>query len=454
MVRQIEGSFERKDEKMSLYCMRIQDLQQKFKSCEIAKIARKDNGKADALSRLVFMGVDGLDRTVYIKIIIEPSISQILDVMDIDNEPSWMDPIIEFITSGNLPSDARLARSIRARAPRYCMISGVLFRRSITLPYLRCLRLSESSQALAEVHESVCGNHQGARALAFKLVRYGYYWPTMKKDASEYVKRCDRCQRFGNVIHLPAEDLTSINCSAPFEQWGVDILGPFPVARGQLKFVAVAVEYFTKWVEAEPLATISEPKLRAFTWRSIICRFGIPKVLITNNGRQFDNQQFRDFCSDLGIDHRLTSVSHPQSNGLAEVTNRIILQDLRTRIGNARGSWSDELPSILWTYRTTHRTTTGETPFMLAYGIEAMVPVEIRLPSHRRLVPETSEHTTKHLDLLEEVWEQAAIKVASYQIRTAKHFNNKVKTRRFRVGDLILRRAEAAGHPPGKLGPI
>ncbi|XP_022895281.1 uncharacterized protein LOC111409466 [Olea europaea var. sylvestris] len=256
VVGYIEGSFERKDEKMSLYCMKVQDLQRKFKSCEIAKVARKDNGKADALSRLVFMGVDSLDRIVHIKVITEPSINQIPDVVDIDNEPSWMDLIIEFITSGNLPSDARLARNIRARAPRYCMISGVLFRRSITLPYLRCLRELESSQALAEVHEGVCGNHQGARALAFKLIRYGYYWPTMKKDASEYVKRCDRCQRFGNVIHSPAEDLTNINCSASFEQWGVDILDPFPVARGQLKFVAVAVEYFTKWAEAEPLATI------------------------------------------------------------------------------------------------------------------------------------------------------------------------------------------------------
>ncbi|XP_022897720.1 uncharacterized protein LOC111411417 [Olea europaea var. sylvestris] len=345
---------------LSLELEFVKDLQRKFKSCEIAKIARKHNRKADALSRLVFMGVDSLDRTVHIKVITEPSINQTPDVMDIDNELSWMDPIIEFITSGNLPSDARLARSIRARAPRYCMISGILFRRSIILPYLRCLRPSESSQALAEVHEGVCGNHQGARALAFKLIRYGYYWPTMKNDASEYVKRCDRCQRF-------------------------------------------AVEYFTKWAEAEPLAMISEPKLRAFTWRSIICRFGIPKVLITNNGRD---------------------------------------------------SWSDELPSILWTYRTTHRTTSGETPFMLAYGIEAMVPVEIRLPSHKRLEPETSGHTTEHLALLEEVWEQAAIKVASYRTKTAKYFNNKVKTRRFRAGDLVLRRAKAAGHPSGKLGPI
>ncbi|XP_022872734.1 uncharacterized protein LOC111391716 [Olea europaea var. sylvestris] len=435
VVGQIEGTFESKEEKMSLYCLKVHDLQRQFKSCEIIKIPRADNGKADALSRLVFMGIDGLERTVHVKLVMEPSITQGVGVMDIVHEPSWMDPIAEFINNGNLPEDPRLLRSIRSRASR-------------------CLKPSESARALAEVHEGVCGNHQGARALAFKLIRYGYYWPTMKKNASEYVRRCDKCQRFANVIHSPAEDLTTITCSAPFEQWGIDILGPFPLARGQLKFMAVAVEYFTKWAEVEPLAIISEPKLRAFVWKSIVCRFGIPKVLITDNGRQFDNVQFRSFCTNLGIDHRLTSVSHPQSNGLAEVTNRIILQDLRTRLGDAKGSWSEELPSILWTYRTSHKTTTGETPFMLAFGIEATIPVEISLPSPRRMMPDSLEHTTEHLDLLEEVREQAALRVASYQSRVARHFNSRVRSWRFRAGDLVLRKAEAAGHALGKLGPI
>ncbi|XP_022851304.1 uncharacterized protein LOC111373062 [Olea europaea var. sylvestris] len=405
VVGQIEGSFERKDEKMSSYCLKVHDLQRQFTSCEILKIARADNSKADALSRLVFMRIDGLDRTVHIKIVTEPSINMKPSVMDIDHEPSWIDPIVEYISNGDLPPDPRAARSIRAKAARYCMIRGVLFRRSLTLPYLRCFKPSESLQALTEVHEGVCGNHQGARALAYKLIRYGYYWPTMKKDAAEYVKRCDKCQRFGNAIHAPAEELTSIHYSAPFEQWGVDILGPFPMARRQLKFTVVAVEYFTKWVEAEPLAKISEAKLRSFIWKSIVCRFGIPKVLITDNGRQFDNSQFRNFCVNLDIDHRLTSVSHPQSNGLAEVTNRIILQDLRTRIGNARGDWPDELPSILWAYRTSHKTATGETPFMLAFGLEATIPIEVSLPTLRRVQPGMEDRTTKHFDLLEEVRE-------------------------------------------------
>lgn len=222
------------------------------------------------------------------------------------------------------------------------------------------------------------------------------------------------------------------------------------MARGQLNFVAVAVEYFTKCAEAEPLTSITEPKLRGFVWKSIVCRFGIPKVLISDNGRQFDNAQFRSFCTNLGIDHRLTSLSHPQSNGLTEVTNRIILQDLRTRLGNAKGSWSDELPSILWTYRTSHKTTTSKTPFMLAFGIEATLPVEISLPSLRIVDHDSSEDTTEHLDLLEEVQEQ----VASYQNKVASHFNSKVRPRKFRIGDLILRKADAAGHAPGKLGPV
>ncbi|XP_022854622.1 uncharacterized protein LOC111375929 [Olea europaea var. sylvestris] len=289
VVGQIEGTFDRKDEPMSLYCSKVHNLQRKFKSCEIVKITRAENCKANALSRLVFMGIDGLDETVHVRIVTEPSINKTVSVMDIDNEPSWMDPIVDFIKHDNLPENPRAARSIRSKAPRYCMIEGILFRRSLTLPYLRCLKSSKSSHTLEEVHEGICGNHQEARALTFKHIRYGYYWPTMKKDTHEYVKKCDKCQRFGNMIHSPAEDLTSISCTTLFEQWGVDILSPFPITRGQLKFVAVAIEYFTKWVEAEPLATISKPKLRTFIWRSIICRFGIPKVLITDNGRQFDN---------------------------------------------------------------------------------------------------------------------------------------------------------------------
>ena len=98
-------------------------------------------------------------------------------------------------------------------------------------------------------------------------------------------------------------------------------MGPFPTAVRQLKFLVVGIDYFTKWVEVEALATIMEKNIRRFVWRCIICKFGIPRVLVSNNGKQFDNDSFRDFCSQLGIRNHHSSPAHPQVNGQVEVTN-------------------------------------------------------------------------------------------------------------------------------------
>ena len=100
-----------------------------------------------------------------------------------------------------------------------------------------------------------------------------------------------------------------------FTQWGLDIIGPFPTALRQLKFLVVGIDYFTKWVEAELLATITEKSIRSFVWRSIICRYGILRVLVSNNGKQFDNNAFKDFYSKLGIKNHYSSPAHPQANG-------------------------------------------------------------------------------------------------------------------------------------------
>ena len=123
----------------------------------------------------------------------------------------------------------------------------------------------------------------------------------MQVDARELVKKCDNCQRFGNVQRLLAERLTTITSPWPFAQWGIDIVGPLPRGKGQVKFLLVAIDYFTKWVEAEALSTITEAKIQSFVWKNIIYRFEIPQIIISDNGRQFNSQGFKDFCSSLGI---------------------------------------------------------------------------------------------------------------------------------------------------------
>ena len=138
---------------------------------------------------------------------------------------------------------------------------------------------------MREVHEGICGNHSGSRSLVHKLVRAGYYCPTMQADVEAYVKAYDKCQRFSNIIRKPTEKLAPMMAPWPFAQWGLDIMGPFPTAVQQLKFLVVGIDYFTKWVEAEALATITEKNIQSFVWRCIICRFGIPTVLVSNNGK-------------------------------------------------------------------------------------------------------------------------------------------------------------------------
>ena len=133
----------------------------------------------------------------------------------------------------------------------------------------------------------------------------------------------------------------------PFAQWGLDIMGSFLTAIRQLKFLVVGVDYFTKWVEAESLATITEKSIHAFVWINIICRYGIPKVLVSDNGKQFDNCAFRGFCSELDIKNHYSSLAHPQANGQVEVTNRTLLKIIKTRLEGAKGIWLDELPSVL-----------------------------------------------------------------------------------------------------------
>ncbi|XP_077242710.1 uncharacterized protein LOC143883249 [Tasmannia lanceolata] len=184
-------------------------------------------------------------------------------------------------------------------------------------------------------------------------------------------------------------------------------------------------------------------------------RFGIPRALITDNGKQFNCRNFRKFCSDLKIEQRFTSVAHPQTNGQTEVTNRILLQGIKKRLDEKAGRWAEELYHVLWAYRTTPRTTTGESPFHLSFGTEAVIPVDVGTPSTR--IINFSEQLNgnglrANLDLLEEAREESLIRVAAYKQKISRYHDSKIRPREFRVGDLVLRKAVIS--QPKKVGKL
>ena len=277
-------------------------------------------------------------------------------------------------------------------------------------------------------------------------------------DALELVKKCDKCQRFGNIQRLPVERMTTITSPWPFAQWGINIVGPLPLGKGQVKFLLVAIDYFTKWVEAEALAMITEARIQNFFWKNIICRFGIPLTIISDNGRQFNSQGFRDFCSGLGIKNQFSYPGHPQASGQMEVMNRTLLKIIKTKLDDAKGAWLEELPNVLWAYRTTARTPTGETPFRLTYGTEAVIPIEVGVTSTRRAAFSEEGNDNKlwlNLDCLDEVRDKASSRMEKYQQKMTEYYNKRVKLRQLDIRDLILCKVTPATKNPtqGKLGP-
>ena len=189
-------------------------------------------------------------------------------------------------------------------------------------------------------------------------------------------------------------------------------MGPFPKAVGNKKYILVGTDYFTKWVEAEPLANIRDVHAKRFVWKNIVTRFRVPHVLISDNGLQFDSKMFRKYCGKLGITNRYSTPSYPQGNGQAEAVNKVIVSGLKKRLDDAKGKWMEELPHVLWTYRTTPRRSTGEIPFSMTYGAEAVIPLETGFLTTRisSFNPkDNDEQLTRNLDLIEEKRENAMV---------------------------------------------
>ncbi|KAI5352677.1 hypothetical protein L3X38_005568 [Prunus dulcis] len=157
----------------------------------------------------------------------------------------------------------------------------------------------------------VYSNHSDSRSLAQKAFRQGYFWPTIHRDTIALVKRCEKCQRFSNIPHVSAEPLTPIVSPWPFAQLGLDLTSLMSQGKRQVKYAVVAIDYFTKWVEAEALATITVARIEDFVRTHICCRFGIPYAIITDNGKQFDLDPFQQFCNSPKINLFFASPAHP-----------------------------------------------------------------------------------------------------------------------------------------------
>jgi hypothetical protein len=174
-------------------------------------------------------------------------------------------------------------KRLRQRARGYAIVDRELYMSGITEPWLRCITSEKGVELLKKIHSGFCGAHIGTRALAGKAIKQGFFCPSINFDAKKLVQECEACQKTANQQHLPSMPVHLIPPSWPLQRWGMDLVGPLPTTQGNCKFAAVAVDYFTKWVEAKVLANITTPTIQNFFWQNIICILRVPRELSVDN---------------------------------------------------------------------------------------------------------------------------------------------------------------------------
>jgi transposase InsO family protein len=206
----------------------------------------------------------------------------------------------------------------------------------------------------------------------------------------------------------------------------------------------VAVDKFTKWVGAAPVTTQDSTSVINFI-KSIVFRFGVPHSIITDNGTNFTSKELKNYCDSLGIKLKFASVAHPKTNGQVEKANGLICNGIKKRLlaplKKAKHAWIDELPSVLWSLRTTSNAATQETPFFRVHGAEAVLPVEITHEAPRIAAYDETTSTDAlqdDVDALDEARDVALARATQYQQNLRNYHSSRVRPRSFVVGDLVL----------------
>nr|GEY13475.1 reverse transcriptase domain-containing protein [Tanacetum cinerariifolium] len=239
----------------------------------------------------------------------------------------------------------------------------------------RCVHGKEALDILEACHNGPTGGHHGANLTAKKIFHSGFFWPTIYKDAHKFVKNCDSCQRQGKISQRDEMPQNSIQVCEIFDVWGIDFMGPFPSSRGN-KYILVAVDYLSKWVEAKALPTNDSRVVCKFL-KSLFVRFGSHRAIISDRGTHFCNDQFTKVMLKYEVTHRLSTTYHPQTSGQVEVSNCGLKRILERTIGENQASWSDKLDDALWAFRTAYKTPIGCTPYKLVYGKACHLPIEL-----------------------------------------------------------------------------
>jgi len=294
----VTGEYQAKHPQMVAYLRYVEMLKRAFAAFELVHVPREQNARADLLANLASSGKGGRQRSVIQETLktlrkfvadnkvdvlyvstargkprnhrslsqdtarapcistyaTSPEEEKGVQVCALEESDTWMTPYRLYLADRILPAEPEEGKKIKRNAARYTLVDGILFRHGFTHPILTSVSGDECTRTMSELHEGICGSHVGGKSLASKVIRAGFFRPTLREDCVRYAQRCKQCHIHADWHKAPPEELRSIYSPWPFHTWGIDILGAFPLVIRQMKYFIVAIEYFTKCIEAEPVA--------------------------------------------------------------------------------------------------------------------------------------------------------------------------------------------------------
>lgn len=390
---------------------------QEFDLQIVHKSGRRHND-ADSLSRAPVepAGDNAEEDTAFIGAV---SLSDMATSQRADPE---LGALIDYLEGQNPVLPRHLARGLAT----FCLRSGVLYKRSTEACgnlYLLIVPSDLRDEILFACHDEPTSGHLGfARTLA--RVRQNYYWPKLVPSVKRYVRTCRQCQRRKTPPFSPAGFLHLITApEAPFEQVGLDLLGPFPLSSSGNKWIVVVTDYLTRYAETKALPRGTASEVASFFLHEVVLRHGAPSVVITDRGAAFTSQLMQDTLRLSHTSHRKTTAYHPQTNGLTERLNKTIADMISMYVEVQHKAWDEVLPYITFAYNTAVQETTRFTRFRLVYGreVRTMLDAMLRCKLDDE-VSQDAEHFNQHA---EEVRQLARLNIQRQQTTDAAHYNSR-----------------------------
>ncbi|GKB42925.1 reverse transcriptase domain-containing protein [Tanacetum coccineum] len=384
MVNEIKGLFKARQPGTKQYLEKVKEVLKGFDIYTIEHIRRNHNKKADALSKLASMTFEHITKKVLLEVLAKSLISE-KEVSRIEAEKgeNWMTLIYEYLISGLLPEDPKEARKVRIRALQYKLIKGSLYRKFYLTPWLRCIAPSQAENIIKEIHEGSCGFNTKPRSMVVKVMKQGYYWPSMYRDTAKKIQDYTQCQAYSTTKSLSKDAIT---------------------------------------MEAKPVTVANGRQVEKFAWEHVICRFGVPQAITLKDDNQFKEGIFADFCSGLKIMQYFSPIKDH-----VEIMNNIEKQFVRSQQGLV-----DDLARVLWVHRTLPRNNQNKTSFTLTYGSEAIILTAVSLISKNE-EPVAGEKVKR-----KEGREVASIEEAYYRNKLQRYHNTRSNHSKFKLEDFVL----------------